>query len=169
MKIYLVGFMGCGKSSTGKRLASLCRLSFVDTDVLFEQKHQCSIFDFYTTHTEEEFRKEEQDILFKTQSLNNSIIATGGGMPCFEKNMEWMLANGVVVYIEMSPAALYARIINSKKKRPLLPSKETLMEYIKTQLAQREDTYKQAHITLRVGKPDMNILIKAINDFIGAV
>ena len=166
MKIYLVGFMGCGKSTTGRKLASLCHLSFVDTDIELEQRHQCSVSDFYATHTEEEFRKEEQNILFETQAFDNIIIATGGGMPCFEKNMEWMLSNGVVVYIEMSPAALYARMINSKKKRPLLPSKETLMEDIKTLLAQREDIYKQAHITLRVGKPDINILIKAINDFI---
>ena len=148
MKIYLVGFMGCGKSSMGKKLASVYRFPFVDTDALFEKEYQCTIPDFFVSHTEEEFRIKEQKILYQTAQFDDAVIATGGGMPCFEDNMEWLLSHGTVVYVEMSPLALHHRLIHSKKERPLLSNKETLLEDIETLLAQRETTYKKAHISI---------------------
>ena len=164
MKIYLIGFMGCGKSSIGKKLASICRLSFVDIDALFEQEYQCSIFEFFASHAEAEFRKEEQKILHQTAQLDDVVIATGGGIPCFEDNMDWLLSHGTVVYVEIPPLALHHRLIHSKKERPLLPNKKTLLEDIETLFAQREATYKKAHITISGIQYNMNTLIKAIDD-----
>ena len=166
MKIYLIGFMGCGKSSMGKKLASVYHLSFVDTDVLFEQEYQCSILDFFTLHTEAEFRIKEQKILHQTAQLDDVVVATGGGMPCFEDNMDWLLSHGTVVYVEMSPLALHHRLIHSKKERPLLSNKETLLEDIETLLAQRETIYKKAHISISGIQYNINTLIKTINDMI---
>ena len=164
MKIYLIGFMGCGKSSIGKKLASACRLSFIDTDVLFENEYQCSILDFFASHTEAEFRTKEQKILHQTLQLENVVIATGGGMPCFEDNMQWLLSHGIVVYVEMPPLALYHRLSHSKEERPLLSNKETLLEDIETLFAQREATYKKAHICISGLRYNMDMLVKIIND-----
>ena len=166
MKIYLIGFMGCGKSSIGKKLASACRLSFVDTDVLFENEYQCTISDFFATHTEAEFRIKEQKILHQTAQLNDVVIATGGGIPCFEDNMQWLLSHGTVVYVEMPPLALHHRLMHSKKERPLLANKETLLEDIETLLAQREATYQKANICISGIQFNVNTLIETINNHI---
>ncbi len=140
--------MGCGKSTIGKKLASYYGYSFADTDDLFEKEHQCSISDFFASHSEKEFRWEEQKILYQTEYLNNIVIATGGGMPCFENNMQWMLQQGTVVYIEMPSSALYNRLLNSKKDRPLLAHKEELQAEIDSLLAERENIYRKAHISV---------------------
>ena len=156
MKIYLIGFMGCGKSTIGKKLASHYDYSFVDTDNLFEEKQQCSISVFFASHSEKEFRQQEQKLLYQTKTMDHVVIATGGGMPCFEDNMQWMLSHGKVIYIEMPAAALYNRLINSKKERPLLANKENLQTEINSLLARRENIYQKAHIII----PGINFSIE---------
>jgi shikimate kinase len=163
MKIYLIGFMGCGKSTIGKKIASYYGYFFIDTDDLFEKEHQCSISDFFTSHSEKKFRQEEQKILYQTENLDNIVVATGGGMPCFENNMQWMLQQGLVVYIEMSPLALYNRLINSKKERPLLANKENLQIEIDSLFAQRENIYRKAHIII----PGINFNMENLANEIG--
>jgi shikimate kinase len=149
MRIYLVGFMGCGKSTVGKRLAAYCGFLFVDTDGLFEEKHRCSIAVFLHSHTEELFRKEETALLHQTQQMEDVVVAVGGGMPCFHGNMQWMLSRGIVVYLNMSPDALYNRLLFSKKERPLLPdSEEERRTTIQNLLSEREPVYRQAHTTV---------------------
>ena len=147
MKIYLIGFMGCGKSTVGKRLAAHCGFSFADTDNLFEVKHNCTVQTYIKYCGEEAFRIEETAILKETFSLENTVIATGGGMPCFQDNMDWMLSNGICIYLEMSPKALFNRLKNSKIKRPLLQT-EHLLEDIQNLLSQRESYYQKANITV---------------------
>jgi shikimate kinase len=162
MKIYLIGFMGCGKTTIGKRLASRLGFSFVDTDELFATEHGCSVKDYFDLHSEEEFRKEEQKILYQTQSMDDTVIAAGGGMPCYQDNMQWILANGIVVYIKMSAAALHSRLCNSKNQRPLLssPSDQDLKITIEKLLSQRENIYNTAHITVSGLNFDMENLVE---------
>ena len=155
--------MGCGKSTIGKRLSTRCAFSFVDTDVLFSQIHNCSIKDYFDSHTEEEFREEETKILHQTQYMNNTVIALGGGTPCYKDNMQWILSNGVVVYIRMSDMALYSRLVNGKKERPLLclPGQD-LKNTIKGLLLQREEIYCKAHIVVSGIDFDMGGLLKQL-------
>jgi shikimate kinase len=112
MKIYLIGFMGCGKTTVGKRLAARCGFPFVDTDELFEAKHNCSIGKYFEQYGEDLFRKEEAVVLKETASLENAVIAVGGGTPCFYGNIDWMLSQGICIYLEMPPKALYNRLKN---------------------------------------------------------
>lgn len=156
--------MGCGKSTIGKKIASYYGYSFLDTDDLFEKEYQCSIPVFFASHTEKEFRHQEQKILYQTENLNNIVVATGGGMPCFENNMQWMLQQGIVVYIEMSSPALYSRLINSKKERPLLANKENLQIEINSLFAQRENIYRKAHIIIPGINFNMGNLANEIGD-----
>jgi shikimate kinase len=141
--------MGCGKTTIGKRLASRLGFTFLDTDELFSVVHKCSINDFFQLHTEEIFRREEANILRQTQTMNHLVIATGGGTPCFDDNMQWILSNGIVVYIEMSPLALYNRLVNSKTTRPLLSLSNNLKEDIAKLFEQREPVYQKAHIAIK--------------------
>ena len=139
--------MGCGKTTVGKRLATYCGFSFVDTDKLFEKKHNCSITSYFEQYGEDVFRKEETLLLKETLSLENTVIAVGGGTPCFHDNMDWMLSHGICVYLEMPPKALYNRLKNSKLNRPLLQT-DNLLENIQNLLSQREQYYQKANIIL---------------------
>ena len=144
---FIIGFMGSGKTTVGKRLASYAGFSFVDTDKLFETKFNCSINDYFEQYGEEAFRKEETLILKEINPLENRIVATGGGTPCFYDNMDWMLSHGICIYLEMPPKALFNRLKNSKSERPLLQT-DNLLENIENLLSQREQYYKKAHITV---------------------
>jgi len=165
--IYLIGFMGCGKTTVGKRLAARLEFSFADTDELFSTVHNCSVKEFFDLYSEEKFREEEQKILYQTQFMDNTVIAVGGGTPCYQDNMQWMLSNGITVYIKMPAMALCHRLANSKTQRPLLSSlpNQDIKNTIETLLSQRENTYNQAHITVSGLDFDMENLIKKIVDY----
>ena len=164
MKIYLIGFMGCGKTTIGKRLAARLGFGFVDTDEMFSAVHGCSVSDYIAWNTEEKFRQEETKILYRTQEMENTVIALGGGTPCFQDNMQWILANGMAVYIQMSANALYSRLVNSKKKRPLLSSPhQDLKSTIEKLLHEREDVYNKAHTTVQGLDFDMESLMAEID------
>ena len=147
MNIYLIGFMGCGKTTIGRRLAIRLGYSFVDTDELFSTVHNSPVKEYFDLYSEEKFRAEEQKILYQTQSMDNTVIAVGGGTPCYKNNMQWILSNGISVYVKMSATALYSRLANSKKERPLLSlPNQDMKTVIEKLLLQRESIYNQAHI-----------------------
>ncbi|NCD68201.1 shikimate kinase [Mucilaginibacter agri] len=148
MKIFLVGFMGCGKSTLGRRLAARLGYKFVDLDELFEQKEGTTIANYFVSHGEEAFRKEESNILKYTDFSEQTIISTGGGLPCYFDHMDWMNANGKVIYIQMPPKALANRLEHGKEERPLLHGKhgDDLVAFIADKLAERETHYLKAGI-----------------------
>ena len=149
-RIYIVGFMGSGKSFTGKRLASRLAYAFTDIDILFEEKYHFTIPDFFEKFGEEAFRKLERDLLLSTDNLENTVISTGGGTPCFFNNMDYIKENGISIYLRMPPEKILARLKQSKKPRPLVKSLqgENLLARIKELLAQREKFYLQSSIIL---------------------
>jgi shikimate kinase len=157
--------MGCGKTTIGKRLASRSGFDFLDTDTLFSTTHNCSINDFLTLHTEEIFRMQESEILYQTESMDNLIVATGGGTPCFFNNMQWILSHGITIYIQMHPLALYHRLVNSKTKRPLLFSSPDLKKDIETLLLQREPVYQKAHISVNGINLDVEKLLEKLMSY----
>lgn len=157
--------MGCGKTTIGKRLASRLGVAFLDTDEMFSVVHGCSIKDFFQLHTEEFFRREETNILRQTETMAHLVVATGGGMPCFEDNMQWMLSNGIVIYVEMSPLALYSRLVDSKTERPLLSSSDNLKEDIAKLFTQRASVYKKAHISVNGINFNMNDLMYKLSEY----
>src|SRR5574344_612650 len=133
MKVFLIGFMFSGKSTVGKKLASIMGYDFIDTDKYFEDKYKISIFDFFEKFGEEMFRKFEHDILNELIVRENTIISTGGGLPCFNENMDIINDKGISIYLEMPFKAIINRQKNSKQKRPLLKNKnqEEIEEYLK--------------------------------------
>lgn len=146
MRIFLVGFMGSGKTTIGKKLANYLKYEFVDLDKLIELKVAMSIVDYFEIHGEQAFRELENEVLQKAYLSENVIVATGGGAPCYGDNMAWMNANGQVVYLSLPAKALAVRLENSKADRPLIRNLkgDELVEFISNKLAEREVFYNQA-------------------------
>ena len=146
MKIYLIGFMGSGKSTIGRKLANHLHFDFVDLDRLIEIKAGMSIAEYFNAHGEEKFREFERDVLRQSVFPENTIIATGGGAPCYFNNMAWMNETGKTVYLSLEPKALANRLENAKVQRPLIKglSGEELVNFIKLKLGSREPFYHEA-------------------------
>lgn len=147
MKIFLIGFMGSGKSTIGRKLALFLQYRFIDLDKLIEDKAGMSIADYFRQHGEDNFREFERDVLQQTVFPENVVIATGGGAPCYFNNMDWMSEEGKVIYLHMEPKALAHRLKNSKTERPLIQNlnQEELVDFITEKLAGREAFYRKAH------------------------
>lgn len=147
MLIYLIGFMGSGKTTAGKKLAAKLNYRFIDLDHMIENSYRITIPDIFSRYNEEAFRKMEKCMLHKTFSENDAVIATGGGTPCFFDNMTLINSKGISVYIEMSPEALSSRLLVARKKRPLVDKSEReLLDFVRAKLAEREKYYEMAHI-----------------------
>jgi len=147
-RIFLVGFMGSGKSSIGKKLARLLHFDFFDTDAEIERKTDKSISQIFETEGETFFREQERTLITELVQKNNIVVSTGGGLPCFFDNMQQMKQAGLTIYFRAMPNMLKQRIINSKNKRPLLDnlSDEELTAHIAQLLHQRESDYRQSHL-----------------------
>jgi len=166
MLIYLIGYMGSGKTTVGKKLAARLCYSFLDLDKKIENKYKITIPNLFTKYDEETFRKLEQETLHDTINLTNTVISTGGGTPCFYDNMELINKNGLSVYLKMHPKSLYERLIKSKKKRPLLANKspEEIMEYIGKQVSERESFYLQSNLVIKGESMDISKLVESITN-----
>lgn len=149
MRIYLIGYMGSGKSILGRELALKLNFDFVDLDQLIEMKRNQTINTIFEKHGEATFRDIEKEALHSTINLKNTVIATGGGAPCFSDNMKWMNENGLTVFIKVSLGKLYHRLSLDKKNRPLIKGKPDLdlMEFMMENLDAREVFYSKAKVT----------------------
>jgi shikimate kinase len=157
-KIFLVGYMGSGKSTAGKKLASKLSFDFVDMDKFIEAEYGMSIEEIFSKKGQSEFRAMEHNALKKLLTVSKStVISCGGGTPCYYNNMELMNNNGITIYLKMSADSLANRLINAKDHRPLIDGKthDELKKYITEHLEKREDFYHKAQFTVK-GK-DLNV------------
>lgn len=150
MRIYLIGFMGAGKTHWGKIWAERLQLKFIDLDEVVEVKAGLSIEEIFNLHGETGFRRLEQACLFETIDNQNVLFSLGGGTPCYENNMEWINDHGISVWLDASPEVLANRIELDGSHRPLLESKkgEELLKQIVDLLESRKTTYQKARIRL---------------------
>ena len=146
MKYFLVGFMGCGKTTWSRKLAAKLGYEFIDLDHVLEAKAGMSIAEYFSSFGEDSFRKLESEVLKQTEYPENAVVSTGGGLPCFFDHMQWMNTHGQTLYIKLSPKTLADRLTNSKTVRPVLQGKQgdELVEFITGKLAERESFYLQA-------------------------
>jgi len=160
-KIYLVGYMGAGKTTAAKRLANRLGWEVADTDAMFEEKYRISVDDFFQKYDEPLYRKLESEILKSTESSEHIVIATGGGTACYYDNMEWMNHHGCTVFMRISPQAAVDRVLHSRHKRPLARGKSEaeLMEYVNWHYASRLPFYEQAQITVKSEDFDLEGLL----------
>jgi shikimate kinase len=150
MRIFLIGFMGCGKTTLGKRLAQKMSCDFIDLDHQLEQETGMSVADYFSSNGEEAFRLLEKQTLNTLHFPTNCIISTGGGTPCYHDNMEFMNRNGITIYLNMPPAALAKRLEHGKYKRPLIAhlDESELVNFIEAKLKERAPFYKRSFLTV---------------------
>lgn len=148
-RIYLIGYMGAGKTTLGKRMAQIMNLSFIDIDKFIECKYHLTVPEIFAKHGEEGFRKIEQKALLEVSDFENVVISTGGGVPCFFDNMDVMNNTGITLYIKAAPDELASRLRASKTVRPIVESKtdEELIPFITEHLLERERYYNRAKIS----------------------
>lgn len=170
MRIFLIGFMGSGKSYTGKRLAKALKYPFIDLDEWIETKNQQKISEIFAEKGEAAFRLVEQAALKEMLSYTKVVISCGGGTPCFFDNLDWMKQNGLTIYLKTPVEILVNRLENEKAHRPLLQKMENLSQFIETKLKEREPFYCNASIIYHQQLEEekvYEILFQNLNKIIG--
>ncbi len=149
-RIFLLGFMGSGKSTHGRSIAKMMGYSFVDMDRWIEEFTGMNIPEIFNTHGEQFFRMQERNAIKELSKMERVIIATGGGTPCYGENMELLKKSGLTIYLKLSPEVLLSRLRLSKNKRPLLngKSEEEIQKTIEELLQQREPFYACADMII---------------------
>ena len=150
-RIYLIGYMGCGKSTVGKLVAEKIGYTFIDLDGFIEEKYHKKVAEIFEEMGQDKFREIGRAALTEVSTFEKVIIATGGGAPCFFDNMKLMSHTGLSIYIYMSLSDLTIRLENSRPgKRPLIDGKkgDELRSFIESGLATREPFYTQATLTV---------------------
>jgi shikimate kinase len=158
--IYIIGFMGSGKSTVGKKLAASLGWKFIDLDRKIEEIEGKSIPQIFSHHGEEHFRMVEARVLKDMESQSDTVVSTGGGAPCHGDNMNYMLKTGLTVYLKMTPGQLATRLLESSGERPLIKNipDDKLQVFIEKKLAQREKWYNMAAIIINGTGVDMSHL-----------
>lgn len=149
--------MGSGKSLLGQLLAKQLAFDFLDLDEVIESEAGCTISKIFNEKGENAFRVLEKEAVHRTSGLERTVIATGGGTPCFFDNMERMNKFGVTIYLNAPPILLANRLKREKEKRPLLAGMDEieLMSFIKNTLKRRINFYEMAQFRCDVnGPPD---------------
>jgi shikimate kinase len=156
--------MGSGKTTAGKKLASLLNWSFMDLDKQIEEYTGKSIPEIFSQDGEDYFRKTETLLLRNLNSVKNTILSTGGGTPCHDNNMDFMLENGLTVYLKLTPEQLRSRLGESKGDRPLIKDLDhtELLSFIEGKLSDREKWYKRSDIIIDGIDLDINLLLSKI-------
>jgi shikimate kinase len=151
-RIFLIGYMGAGKTTIGKELARLMNLSFVDLDTYIEARYYKTVGRLFAEKGEDCFRQLEQRMLHEVSSFENVLISTGGGAPCFFDNMSFMNQAGQTVYLKVSPGELTKRLELVKHTRPLLKGRRggDLLAFVEENLEKRAPYYMQANIVFDV-------------------
>lgn len=165
LRIYLIGFMGCGKSHWGQLLSEKLKIPFFDLDEKIIEKEGKSINEIFGSEGEERFRLLEKEVLYMlTESHESFVMATGGGTPCYFKNIDYMKKNGTTIWINSAIESLYNRLLKEKDKRPLLRNltDEQLKSYIIKKAGDRRIYYQQASIIVNENEEELDKIVNKI-------
>lgn len=148
---FLIGFMGSGKTYWGKKWAEAHQMDFVDLDDEIEKKAGKTIAQIFEHGGEAWFRELEAAALRACAFLKNTIIACGGGAPCFFDNMQWMNEHGITVYLSATPEQLHYRVSAEREKRPLFNNlgEAEVLDFIRKKLQEREAVYSTAKLVVK--------------------
>jgi len=140
--------MGSGKTTLGEMLAGRMDYHFIDMDREIEQEQQMSINEIFAARGEAFFRDQEVALLKRLIRLDNIVVSTGGGVPCYRDNMSLIKGNGVSIYLKMNQDNIFNRLVTEQAERPLIKdmSQDRLYDFVKIRLAEREPFYNQADI-----------------------
>lgn len=154
--IFLIGYMGSGKSTLGRALERHGLGRFIDLDTYIENRYHARVTDIFAQHGEEEFRRRERNMLHEVADFDDVIVACGGGTPCFFDNMEFMNAHGTTVLLDTPHHLLHSRLMRGRHKRPLIAGldAEGLDAFIRKNLAARMPHYSKAAMRFSADRLD---------------
>lgn len=146
--VFLIGYMGSGKTTLGRALAKAMGFSFIDLDWYIEGRYHKRVRELFAERGESGFREIESRLLREVGQMNDTVVAAGGGTPCFNDNIDFMCRNGLVVYLKTSEEVLFDRLRQARSQRPLLRDKndEELRAFLSRTLEMRSPYYRQAHL-----------------------
>lgn len=164
MHVYIIGFMGVGKTTLGKKLAARLGMSFIDTDALVEAQSGKRITDLFGSEGEEAFRKLEAGVLRGINDHVPAVIATGGGLPCYYDNMAFMNEHGFTVYLKADPAFVFSRLRRAGQARPLIRNMNEgqLRDFIRQKMTEREPVYERCQWHFRLPAGTAETLVSSI-------
>lgn len=148
----------------GKKLASRLGYVFMDMDSVIEKESRMTISRIFDEKGEEEFRRMEHELILRLVQMDDIVISTGGGVPCFYNNMELINKHSISIYLKMKPEDLLKRLKGSKFERPLIRSlsPEELERYISEKLNEREPYYLKSKYIVDGSHPDVPGIIETI-------
>ena len=169
--VFLIGYMGCGKSTLGRRLARRLGVPFVDTDARVEEREGATVSDLFRYEGEQRFREIEREVLDAAIAGNDSaVISTGGGLPVWRDNMARMNAAGCTVYLRRSAENFAGRLSPyGRRKRPRLQglNDEELVAFMTRDMASREPFYSRAKLILACDSLPDDELVERIVAYAG--
>lgn len=165
MIIFLVGYMGCGKSTLGRQMAREMGYEFLDTDELVEKAAGAEVSEIFARKGEAAFRAMERKAVESLKGKKNAVVSTGGGLPCFGDNMALLNELGFTVFLDVPIDTLVSRISKTGSKRPLVAQKSEreLEAFVKESLSVREPFYKQATMTVSGRSVRASDIVQLIN------
>lgn len=148
--------MGCGKTTLGRAVSEAAGMRFIDLDEYIERHAGMTVREIFAKHSEEGFRRLENQTLSEIANKQDTIIACGGGTPCFFDNLETMNRQGTTVFLDVSLSRLHERLKIESYKRPLIArmTDDKLIQYIKDCLAQRMPYYSRAMFSFPADRLD---------------
>lgn len=167
--IFLIGYMGSGKTTLGKALSNRLGIQFIDLDIYIEGRFMQTVRQLFIERGEEGFRKIERNMLHEIAEIDNVIIACGGGTPCYSDNMEYMNRKGQTIFLQTSLQRLYTRLARNREKRPLIMhlNDHELYEFIAKNITDRLPYYSKAqHIFCGEELEDRKQISKSVDKFI---
>lgn len=148
--IFLIGYMGSGKSSLGRQLAREMGRDFIDLDKYIETRFHSTVKQIFDERGEDGFRTIERNMIHEVAEFQDVIVACGGGTPCYYDNMDFMLSHGLTIYLDVQPEILALRLAlpGSRTKRPLIAGKsdKELLDFVRDGLQKRLQHYTRAEI-----------------------
>lgn len=158
-RIFLIGYMGSGKSTVGKVLAKTMQSTFIDLDHFIEQRFHKSVSQIFAEGGELRFREIERRMLVEVSSYENVIISTGGGTPVFGDNMSYMNEKGDTIFLDVAEPILVNRLSKAKEKRPLIATKDDkeLSEFVHENLLKRRPFYNACKHAILIDNAELSI------------
>ena len=146
--IFLVGYMGCGKSTLGRTVSAITGCRFIDLDTYIEGRYHHTVKELFALHGESGFRDLERNMLHEVGQFEDVVVACGGGTPCFNNNMEYMLSRSDVVWLDATVDRIVERLVINSSRRPLIKGKypEEIRQTVEKGLSDRIGFYSKANI-----------------------
>ena len=144
--LFIIGYMGCGKTTFGRALSQATGLRFIDLDLYIEERFRKTVRQIFDDKGEGGFRAIEKEMLHEAGEMSDCIVSCGGGTPCFFDNMDYMNSKGTTLWLQASEDTLFSRLVRKREKRPLLAghTDEEIRTIISDQLMARTLHYSKA-------------------------